>query len=44
MKPAKVKIKGGQKMDEGVKISISNIWTNVQEIADLHNKTAFIKS
>ena len=31
-------------MDDGVKISISNIWTNVQEIADLHNKTAYIKS
>ena len=40
----KIKIKGGQKMDEGVNISISNIRTNVQEIADLHEKKDFIKS
>ena len=33
-----VKIKGGQNMDEGVKIP------NVQEIADLYNKSALIKS
>jgi hypothetical protein len=43
MKPAKVKIKGGQKMDEGVKITISNICTNEQEIADLHSKKCFYK-
>ena len=31
-------------MNEGVKISISNIWTNVQEIADLHNLHPLVKS
>ena len=34
----KVEIKGGQKMDEGVKISKSNIWSIMLEIVDLHMK------
>ena len=32
-----------QKMDEGVKISKSNIWPNVQDMADLHSESAFLK-
>ena len=35
----KVKIKGGQKTDEGVKISKCNIKPNVQEIGDLQTST-----
>ena len=40
----KVKIKRGQKKDEGVKISKSSICPNVQEVADLHKRVLYIIS
>ena len=40
----KVKIKGGQKTDEGVKTSKNYKGPNVQEIANLHIKSAYKKS
>ena len=39
----KVKIKEGQKRDEWVEILKSNIWLNVQEMAELHLKSVFKK-
>ena len=32
----KVKIKGGQKINEVVKMAKSNMWPKVQEMGDLH--------
>ena len=37
LKYQKVKIKGVQKLDEGLEISKSNTWLNVQKMVDLQN-------